>query len=374
MKKVLLIISAFLLLALIPVGVYYVRQRQELRSRAAPTTVVELEKVGSAPIGVGDTFTVNVRVNTNDNSVLTSRLVLDYDESLVSITPEEITLGPFFPNGTFRDPKIADAGQIDISITGGDTADDMVQGEGVLTTLTFSALSSGTFTLAFDQNFTTIWGLPDENNVIDVYGQLPVTIGGGDQLSPTPTVTLTPSPTGSITPSATGSPSPSHSPTLTPTGTRTPTLTPAGSRTVTPTRTPTPTSSDDDNDTSDSADQVLSILRPTANQSFSTSNPTFSGKANANSTITIVINSNDPITAVVTANASGNWSYTPSQALADGYHTITVTEQTTSGATFTETQSFYISQDGVPETGIITNTILIVAASALFILLGLVML
>lgn len=57
--------------------------------------------------------------------------------------------------------------------------------------------------------------------------------------------------------------------------------------------------------------------------------PTFSGKAAANSTVAVY--DNGALVATVTADGSGNWSFTPSPVLGDGSHSVTFTVDNGSG-------------------------------------------
>ena len=59
--------------------------------------------------------------------------------------------------------------------------------------------------------------------------------------------------------------------------------------------------------------------------------PTFAGTAAGNSTITLYNNSSSTAWATVQSDASGNWSYTPTTALADGNYSITAKTTNASG-------------------------------------------
>ncbi|TYZ38976.1 hypothetical protein C2U34_26665, partial [Ralstonia solanacearum] len=61
----------------------------------------------------------------------------------------------------------------------------------------------------------------------------------------------------------------------------------------------------------------------TAGGSTNDATPTLTGTAEANSTISIFDGST--LLGTVTADASGNWTYTPTTALADGSHSFTAT-------------------------------------------------
>jgi uncharacterized protein (TIGR03382 family) len=65
---------------------------------------------------------------------------------------------------------------------------------------------------------------------------------------------------------------------------------------------------------------VPSILSPTAGQLLTTRLPSFTGRAEARSTVKVVLNGQDAGT--VSADAAGNWSFTPATELADGAYTV----------------------------------------------------
>ena len=73
------------------------------------------------------------------------------------------------------------------------------------------------------------------------------------------------------------------------------------------------------------------VLTP-ANGSITNDNtPTYSGTAEANSTVSIIVDGSSVVT--VTANASGVWSFTPAAPLADGSHTVRATATDATGNT-----------------------------------------
>ena len=103
-----------------------------------------------------------------------------------------------------------------------------------------------------------------------------------------------------------------------------PTATPTSLNTSTPT--PTPIQGGEAT--------PLTLQKPSDGSVVQTNTPTFQGTASPGSTITIVIFS-DPITGVVVADAQGRWSYTPTVALAEGVHTVQITEARLDGTTNT---------------------------------------
>lgn len=88
------------------------------------------------------------------------------------------------------------------------------------------------------------------------------------------------------------------------------------------------------------------ILTPKKDQTFSDQQPTFTGVAQPNQSITITVNSEQTITSTVRADASGNWKYRPTTALKPGTHTITITTKDKFNIVKTFTQSFVVFAEG----------------------------
>ncbi|WP_062476471.1 Ig-like domain-containing protein [Variovorax boronicumulans] len=80
--------------------------------------------------------------------------------------------------------------------------------------------------------------------------------------------------------------------------------------------------------------------------------PALSGKAEADSTV--VIHDNGVELTKVTANASGDWTYTPATALGQGGHSITVTAVDKAGNTSVESDAFGFTVDTVAPTATAT--------------------
>ncbi|PIF78337.1 hypothetical protein CLU95_5522 [Variovorax sp. 54] len=74
--------------------------------------------------------------------------------------------------------------------------------------------------------------------------------------------------------------------------------------------------------------------------------PTLSGKAEANSTVTVYDNGRPLGTA--TADAAGNWAYTPTTPLNEGVHSFTVTATDKAGNTSAPSAEFVLTADFTP--------------------------
>lgn len=91
---------------------------------------------------------------------------------------------------------------------------------------------------------------------------------------------------------------------------------------------------------------IPKINIPKNNQTFTDSQPKFSGTALPNSTVEITIHSDDNIRAQTITDASGNWSFRPTTPLSPGGHTITIITRDVSGILKTVTQSFTVFASG----------------------------
>lgn len=94
-------------------------------------------------------------------------------------------------------------------------------------------------------------------------------------------------------------------------------------------------------------DDIGSITGAVGNgQPTNDSQPMLNGTAEAGSTVAIY--DNGTLLATVTANGSGNWTYTPTLPLAQGNHTFTVTATDTAGNTSVTSQPSAIIVDTTP--------------------------
>ncbi len=84
------------------------------------------------------------------------------------------------------------------------------------------------------------------------------------------------------------------------------------------------------------------ILTPQQNQGFSNQAPLFKGTALPEQSVQITIHSAQVLEATVSADAYGNWSYSPSANLSPGTHTITIVTKDAYGILRTLTQSFVV--------------------------------
>lgn len=367
MKKILLIVVFLLILAAIPLTLFLVKQRQDIRQRAVPATQVYLEPA-TVSVAPGDTFTVDVMIKTGENLVSAAELHLSFNSTYLEA--QSIANGAFLEN-------VLVEGAVEngtASITLGSSPSEPKQTVGdigeVLATLTFkalaetSALNPPTTKIEF-LNTTQVAGV-GEGAVNVLIGSQPaeVTISSaGASPSPSAGASASPSPSGSVTPS----PSSSTSPTPNPSGQQTRIIAPANGSTTTNRRIPIG---------GDSFPNALIVL--------SVSN----GSTNV-------------ITTTFYADSTGDWTFTPTSDLANGTYTITVTGESSTGVTETVTSTFTVadstggtnpstspsasaaasptlaastlpsaSSSGIPVTGTSTPTLFLFVIAALLITLG----
>jgi hypothetical protein len=348
MKKILIIIGSLILLAAIPITIYLVRHNQELRSKAAPATSLSFSP-STVTAKIGDTFTLNIQIDTGENEVFVADLHIAYDPT--KLEAQSITNGPLFPN-VLTSGAIDSSGKAKIMV-GASSTTNPVTGTGTAATIKFKALAatSGQISIQFISPDTYV-GANQEDSTNVLIGSVPakVTITNTSNTptsTPTPTITIsTPTPTSKTTPTPTSTTS-----TLTPTATPTPETTPK-----------------------------IIISQPSSTKELSTTTPTISGSAPANETITITIHPSG-LSVTVQSDALGNWSYTPSTPLEVGPHDIVVTAPDPNGGdTLSGSKSFIIAQalsgaseSGTPVSGNISTTLLFLASGAVFILIGIIL-
>ncbi|MBI4062410.1 hypothetical protein HY410_00655 [Candidatus Gottesmanbacteria bacterium] len=318
MKKLLLIVSILLVIVAIPVTVYLVSQQQELRKRAAPATTLSLTPASTTKT-VGSEFSMEVQIDTGDNQVIASELHITYDP--VYLEAMTITNGALFPNVLVSGRIEQDTASITV---GAPSNVQPVTGQGIVAVIRFKTLAPTESTSLRFAETTLVSGLGEgSTNVLTTTRPATIIITGSEE-EPVTSATQSASLNQNASPSGEATPSAS-----------------------------------------------LEILTPTASSTAQLDRPTIKGTAAPGSKVTLTIYS-EPITVVVTADANGNWVYTPQTPLAPGPHTIVVTAGDGSDTT---TQSFVVatgsgdaSGSGVPVSGNYELTILIMSLA--FSLIG----
>lgn len=336
-------IIALLIFLAIPISVFLVKQSQELRKRAAPATTLALSPTNLSK-KVGEVFSLEVTIDTGDNQVVAVELHLVFDPTKLEV--QTITNGPLFPNVLAS--GVVEQGIASIAV-GTSSATVPAKGSGIAAVVRFKTIEKTTAPTSVRFATNTFVGALSEDVTNVLVGTIPATITIGDQGEVSPSYSATPTPSLTITQPPSLSSSLSPSPTASQSG-----------------------------ETSTSA---LTITSPGQGDTASvTSQPTISGKASPGAAITITIYST-PHTAVLTADANGNWSYTPNTPLDVGPHKVVITAQNpTTGTTETATtnlvvasgQSSAASQSAIPIAGNSATTFITIAAGIFLIMLGMI--
>ncbi len=354
MKKALIIITILLVLTAIPVTIFLVKQQQDIRQRAAPATDMYFEPNQTAA-NVGQTFTLDVKMNTGQNYVAAAQVDITVDPLYLEIVSLQQS-GTFLPR-VLQDPLVTGgAASIALGYQSGEGLPGGANGQAQkIAVLTLRALTPTTESVKvrFASTSRVSGGTltpgditdPDKGqNVLISTSESQITItsgaGGSPQPSATPGTGATP------TPAATPRPSPSATP-----GT--------GGGTASPTPRPSPSSSP--------STKKTAITTPANGSTTTNSRPTISGTSFANAVVILSVNSGQTnvITTTINANTQGAWSYTPTNNLANGSYSITVTA--TDSATNIEevaTSTFTVAASGGSGTGTATPTPSASAATA----------
>lgn len=347
MKKILLFIVVGITFLAIPATVFLVGKNQELRKRAAPATTLAFSP-SSTTVKEGETFTLEARVDTADNQVMGAEINITYDpEKLEAVT---ITNGPFAP--TILTSGIVEAGTASITVGAANQATP-IKGQGAVAVIKMKALKASPTAISIRFSTDTFLAALGEGTKNVLVGSTPasVTILNADGSRATAELETT------------------ADSTATETANLTTTLTPTPTLIVTPT--------DTASESAEATTAALLITSPTNNGSTTTVNPTIRGKATPGATVTLTIYS-DPLTVVVTADANGNWVYTPQIALEDGPHSVVAMATDETGGTQTATTNFVVASAGdtgatesaIPIAGATENTILIISVALLLLVSG----
>lgn len=275
-KKIILIILFLLILIALPATIFLVKQRQDIRQRAAPATSLYLDP-SSRSATVNDTLTFDIKVDSGTNKLAGVTIAINYDaQYLEGVTIEK---GDFLQD---EDLKSITGGTAMITLRAS-VASGGIQGQGTLAKLTLKALKTTSSTqVVFDRNETYVAGIKDPGNLLLYPQDATVTITDLTEAnpSPSPSPSLSPSPTASP---GTPSPTPSASPAL-----------------------------------------VTVITAPVDGSSTTNRRPTIIGKSFNNALVIITIDAAEPISDSFNASSTGNWTYTPVSNLPFGTFEISV--------------------------------------------------
>lgn len=218
-KIILAVVGVLILAGGLAVGLYLVRQRQELRSKAAPATTLKVSPASQSKLP-GQTVTFTVLMNTGSNSISGVDLNLTYNPDVIEVESilkgsgisafDQITKNSFDSvSGTIS--YSAFTANATAAVTGPSLEALRITGRVLDDSL------SGSYQIAFSTTTTTS-GVETGDNVLvgSTPGTLLVLAAAG--------ATATASPTGSPTASPSGTPT--ASPTSTATASATATATP----------------------------------------------------------------------------------------------------------------------------------------------------
>jgi len=221
-KKILIIIGILVILISIPLTIFLVKQRQELRMKAALATVLSLSPAAITK-AVEETFNVDIVVNTNENSIVSADIDLTFNPNILEAL--SISAGSFFESPTEPTRLINNnLGKIQYSLF----TMTAKQGAGTLASIVFKGKGPGISQVTFDST-TTVGGIGETEALSRAE---PGSYVIASAATPTPTPTTGPT----TTPTQTPTPSPTSVPTMTPIPTPT-----SGTGGLGPTATPTPT-------------------------------------------------------------------------------------------------------------------------------------
>ena len=145
----------------------------------------------SISTSAGNTFTVNININTNGDSVSAAELHISYDPSFLE--GQSITAGSILPVVLL--PGTISAGTA--AITLGSQPTSPITGSGILATLTFKALKSGSTNISIN-NTTQTASIGKTGNTAGSLSGVSVSIGGGSTIAPSPTPVSTSNPTSTL--------------------------------------------------------------------------------------------------------------------------------------------------------------------------------
>jgi hypothetical protein len=351
MKKVLLFIAVGILLLAIPVTVFLVGKNQETRKRAAPATTLELAPA-TYTVKVNDKFTLEAKINTGENQVNTIKLQVVYDPKILTV--EDIANGPLAPTITLSG-KTDPSGKAAITV-GAQSTTQPVVGTGTVAYFYMKviAASASPTTVRFaasPDTYITSLGENDTNVLVGTTNTT-VTILSPDE-APVQENNLGENPVSTI------SATPTYSPEA---------LNPADD------------ASGSASAPNESTPSALTIIAPAENQSVTSTTPLIHGSASPGTNVTLTIQS-EPQTVTVTADASGNWSYTPTIPLETGTHSVVAqTVDPLTGEAQSVSSSFVVAggaeavepttQSAIPVSGSIYTTMILLFAGVLLIFAG----
>lgn len=220
-KAIILVLLVVVVMIGAAIGIYIVStQKQDVRTEAAEghTDLTLIPTTGN--FSTGDTFDLQVQINTNGDLILSSDIFLNYNPEIIKAV--SVT------NGGFLETETANIITSDGTVIFSSRTATAKTGSGTLATVRFEALSAGTSDVIFGSNTTVAGEIGGDSVPLlrDTFDSTITITGDGGTVSPSPSLSpsISPSPSPSISPGLSPSPSPSGqknspSPTIKPTST-----------------------------------------------------------------------------------------------------------------------------------------------------------
>lgn len=132
--------NILLLLAVIPITLFIVKQQQNVKSKAAPSTTLSLEPASVPTTDVGQTFDVQLMVDPGQNVVAIVNATINYPANLLQVTDADVKPNAaIFPVTLKKD--VSTPGTIVLSVTTGSQVTQAVQTKTSVATITFKAIA-----------------------------------------------------------------------------------------------------------------------------------------------------------------------------------------------------------------------------------------
>ncbi|MBI4065155.1 hypothetical protein HY409_02200 [Candidatus Gottesmanbacteria bacterium] len=341
MKKIIVILVTLILLAAIPITLYVLNQKQELRKKAAPATTLLLAP-STFTKKIGDEFTVEIKINTGENQVLTTELHLTFDATKLQAI--SIVNGPLFPN--VLSSGVVESGAASITV-GAANSTSPVTSSGTVATLRMKALEKTDAPVSIRFAATTFVGALKESSKNVLIGTTPATV--------------------TITEDSTQE-----------TVTDRASLQNKGLSNFS-SFTPISSTSSDEKDTPEASISAVTILSESLDNKVSDPKPVIKGKAPPGSTVTVTFYST-PVTCIAVADENGDYSCSPDTPLEEGPHDVVVSAAASDGTNLTTSSTIVVDASGtnsatsspLPTSGNTEMTLLMLVLAMLLITSGIV--
>lgn len=201
-----ILFGVFVMAAAIPIGVFLLLQRNVPKEAGQGPAVLSVVPVAVTK-AVGETFDVQVVLNTGDRDVWTVQAALKFDQDVLEPQSGQVELAPVFPGQQVQLNRIdAGAGKIEFALGADPTTKTAFRGTKPMATIRFKVKQSSKSqaSITFDpveKNKVYEASSGDSGTIADILGQVGqpavVTIDSQQARGNEPTVTRAPSTGGS---------------------------------------------------------------------------------------------------------------------------------------------------------------------------------